>query len=162
MTATDQLTVHACPPAGVSSTTFSFERDGRVLGHAVRRTLDDGRVVWHVTDGEAPPFVVEPGPAVAPRSWLLTRPDGAPFARIDLTAEAPLELEVVDAEAHVVRLLPDGELVDPDGDVHLGTIDLTDAGPAVPDGVVLELPSGGDPALRAALLTIPLCLLPRP
>jgi hypothetical protein len=156
---THQLLVRARLPAGVSTATFSFERDDVVLGHAVRRARADGLIVWHVTDGEAPPFVVEVACNEGSASWLLSRPDGAPFARITVTGERPLDLEVLDTHEHLVRVDDDGTLSDHDG-TRLGHVDLAGADRGDPDGITLELPTGGDPTLRAALLTIPLCVVP--
>jgi hypothetical protein len=156
---TDQLTVHARRPAGVSTATFSFERGGVVVGHAVRRRFPAGRQVWHVTDQHAPPFVAELQPTEPP-GWLLSRPDGAPFARIVVASRQPLDLEVLDGDHHLLRVQPDGTLTGvPDGE-RLGRLELP--GPAIdgPDGAVLELPAQACATLRAALLTLPLCLAP--
>jgi hypothetical protein len=156
---THQLRVRARLTAGVSTATFSFEREGVVVGHAVRRIRHDGAVIWYVTDQEAPPFVVEVATAARTRSWLLSRPDGAPFARIAVAAERPLDLEVLEVREHHVRVSDDGTLSADDG-TRLGRIDLDAAAAGDPAGTALELPTGGDPTLRAALLTIPLCVVP--
>jgi hypothetical protein len=159
MPATDQLTVHARRPAGVSTATFSFERRGVVVGHAVRRTFPGGRQVWHVTDQHAPPFVAELQPTEPP-GWLLSRPDGAPFARIVVVSRRPLDLEVLDGDHHLLRVHRDGSLTGVPHGQRLGRLELP--GPAIdgPDGAVLELPASAGPTLRATLLTLPLCLAP--
>jgi hypothetical protein len=159
MPRTDRLTVHARLPAGVSTATFSFERSGVVVGHAVRRSFRQGRVVWHVTDQHAPPFVAELQPTEPP-GWLLSRPDGAPFARIVVTSRQPLDLEVLAGDHRLLRVEADGILAGiPDGE-RIGRLELP--GPALdgPDGAVLELPRQASHTLRAALLTLPLCLAP--
>jgi hypothetical protein len=157
MPATDLLTVHGRHPAGVSTATFSFDRGGEVIGHAVRRQFEGGRVLWHVTDRVVPPFVIEQQGSTA-GAWLLTRPDGAPFARIVVASTRPLEVEVLDGKRHLVRVHPDGTLAEPESGARLGRIDLSAASDGGPVGTVLELPVDTDPALRAALLTLPLCL----
>jgi hypothetical protein len=159
MPATDQLTVHARRPAGVSTATFSFERRGEVVGHAVRRLFPGGRQVWHVTDQHAPPFVAELQPTEPP-GWLLSRPDGAPFARIVVASRQPLDLDVLDGAHHLLRVQPDGTLTGvPDG-APIGRLQLPGTAIDGPDGAVLELPAEASPTLRATLLTLPLCLAP--
>jgi hypothetical protein len=154
---TDQLTVHARRPAGVSTATFSFERGDVVVGHAVRRRFPGGRQVWHVTDQQAPPFVAELQPTEPP-GWLLSRPDGAPFARIVVASRHPLDLEVLDGAHTLLRVQPDGSLTGvPDG-APIGRLELPGSAVDGPDGAVLELPARASPSLRAALLTLPLCL----
>jgi hypothetical protein len=159
MPATELLTVHGRHPAGVSTATFSFARGGEVIGHAVRRRFAGDRVLWHVTDRAVPPFVIEQQGATS-GGWLLTRPDGAPFARIVVASTRPLEVEVLDGEHHLVRVHPDGTLARPESRARLGRIDLSAASGGGPDGTVIELPIDTDPVLRAALLTLPLCLSP--
>jgi hypothetical protein len=157
MRSPDLVTVHARHPAGVSTATFSFERDGGVIGHAVQRPSDGDRVLWHVTDRVAPPFVVEQL-ATDPAAWLLTRPDGAPFARIVVTSTRPLDVVVLDGQRHLVRVHRDGTLTEPRAGTRLGRIDLSTATDGDPAGTRLELPVDTDPVLRAALLTLPFCL----
>jgi hypothetical protein len=91
-------------------------------------------------------------------SWLLTRPDGAPFARIDLLRRHPLDVNILDGTRHLVRIQPDGTFRDVDDGQPLGRI-LLDDDPGA-GGTELELPAEGDPVLRASLLTLPLCVLP--
>jgi hypothetical protein len=159
MPATDQLIVHARRPAGVSTATFSFERQGMVVGHAVRRLFPGGRQVWHVTDQHAPPFVAELQPT-EPAGWLLSRPDGAPFARIVVASREPLDLEVLDGAHTLLRVQPDGSLTGVPHGEPIGRLELPGSATDGPDGAVLELPEQVGPSLRAALLTLPLCLAP--
>jgi hypothetical protein len=157
---TERLHVRARRPAGVSTLTFSFEREGSVLGHAVLRRRHRGeRDRWFVTDREAPPFVVEDTVVEGHRTWLLARPDGAPFGRIEVVRRRPLDVAVLDGTDHLVRVTPDGTLRAPDDGSRLGRISLPDE-PDQADGAILELPTGIPATLRAALLTLPLCVLP--
>jgi hypothetical protein len=156
---TQHLRLRARHPAGVASATFAYERDGVVLGHAVLRRGHDGRVVWHVTDSEAPPFVVEELPGSDAPGWLLTRPDGLPFARILVAGPDPLDLRILDCSQQLVHVDPDGTLTSGASDP-LGRIEVLCSPPSSPDAVSIEIPVGVDPAVRAAMLTLPLCLLP--
>jgi hypothetical protein len=155
----EHLQLRARHPAGVASATYAYERAGVVLGHAVRRRRPDGRVVWHVTDREAPPFLVEelPGPDVP--GWLLTRPDGVPFARILVAGPGPFDLRVLGCSQQLVHVASDGSLTSGQSG-QLGRIETAPSASSSPDGASIEVPVGCDPAVRAAVLTLPLCLLP--
>jgi hypothetical protein len=157
---TARLRLHPRLTAGVSTATFARESDGVVLGHAVRRCRADGRTVWHVTDDRTPPFVVEQQRSDAGPGWLLTRPDGVPFARIAVASSEPLDLTVIDGGVRVLRLHADGTLSAGGHGDRLGRLDLEAAVSGDVGGAVLELPTGADHTLRAAFLTIPLCVLP--
>jgi hypothetical protein len=157
---TSRLRLHPRLSAGVSTATFAREDGGAVLGHAVRRCRGDGRTVWHVTDHATPPFVVEQRRADAGPGWLLSRPDGVPFARIEVASSDPLDLTVLDGGVRVLHLDPDGTFSAGADRDPLGRVDLEAAVCGDTRGTVLELPSDADPVLRAALLTIPLCILP--
>jgi hypothetical protein len=157
---TARLRLHPRLTAGVSTATFARESDGVVLGHAVRRCRRDGRTVWHVTDHRTPPFVVEQQRSDAGPGWLLTRPDGVPFARIAVARGEPLDLTVLDGGVRVLHLHEDGTLSAGVDGHRLGRIDLAAAVSGDAGGAVLELPAGAGHTLRAAFLTIPLCVLP--
>jgi hypothetical protein len=157
---TERIHVRARRPAGVSMLTLAFERGADVLGHAVLRRRHRGQLDrWFVTDREAPPFVVEDTTVENRRTWLLARPDGAPFGRIEVVNRRPLDVAVLDGTQHLVRLSPDGTLTAPRDGTRLGRITFP-AQPDEVDGTVLELPTGVPNTLRAALLTLPLCILP--
>jgi hypothetical protein len=160
MPATERLTIHARrTPAGGIAPALAFLAGGEVLGHAVLQHREtDGPPRWYVTDRDAPPFAVEDTVVEGRRTWLLSRLDGGPFARIEVAGERPLDVVVLDGTDHLVRVEEDGTLRHADGG-RLGRVERP-LDLEAPDGATLELPVGGDPVLRAALLTLPLCVLP--
>jgi hypothetical protein len=156
---TQRLRLRARHPAGVASAVYAYELAGAVLGHAVQRSGHDGRLVWHVTDSEAPPFLVEELPDRDTPGWLLTRPDGVPFARILVAGPGPLDLRVLDCSQQLLHVDTDGTLTS-GASTPIGRIEVPTPTSWSADSVPIEVPVGGDPALRAAVLTLPLCLLP--
>jgi hypothetical protein len=153
----ERLRLRARRVAGVASATYAYEREGVVLGHAVLRRGPAGRCVWHVTDSEAPPFVVEELPGTDAPGWLLTRPDGVPFARILVVGPGPLDLCVLDCSQQLVHVDADGTLTS-EGSDRLGRIEVAPTSSSLGTASI-EAPVGVDPALRASVLTLPLCLL---
>jgi hypothetical protein len=155
---TDRLRLRARHPAGVSTATFAIERAGAVLGHAVLRERGGGHPMWHVTDGEAPPFLIE-ATDVHHREWILMRTDGAPFGRVAPGDRPSLDLVVVAGNDETILLGPEGALTSARDGCRLGRVELTGPHPATPDGAALELRASTRPTVRASLLSVPLCLL---
>jgi hypothetical protein len=155
----EHLRLRARHPAGVASATYEYDRAGVVIGHAVLRRGHDGRLVWHVTDSEAPPFVVEELPGSDAPGWLLTRTDGLPFARILVAGPRPLDLRILGCSQQLVHVDPDGTLTSGASDP-VGRIEVPSSLSSAPDAVSIEVPLDVAPAVRAAMLTLPLCLLP--
>jgi hypothetical protein len=155
---TDRLRLRARHPAGVSTATFAIERAGSVLGHAVLRERNGGRWMWHVTDGEAPPFLIE-ATDVHHDEWILMRTDGAPFGRVAPGDQPSLDLMVVAGNDETILLGPGGVLTSARDGGRLGRVELTGPHPETPDGADLQLRARTLPTVRASLLSVPLCLL---
>lgn len=145
------LWYHAEPSLPTAQTVWAELPDGRPFARFHRRTTDDGRPRWHWTGGGLPDFALEA--EAAPASFLITDPNGVPFARIRQRGLLWPRLAAFDAhhERFVVEL--DGRILAAD-DTHepLGRMDLRDPGEAWVELLAVE-----DPLLRTLLAAVPLC-----
>lgn len=142
---------HAEPSLLTAETVWAELPDGRPFARFHRRTTDDGRPRWHWTGGGLPDFAVEA--EAAPASFLITDPNGVPFARIRQRGLLWPRLAAFDAhhERFVVEL--DGRIVAAsDAREPLGSLDLRG-----PGEVWVELLAVEDPLLRTLLAAAPLC-----
>jgi hypothetical protein len=123
--------------------------DGRPVARAERSRSEDGRLGWAFRGGGVPDFVIEDEGDLD--SFLVTRPDLAPFGRIQRLGRLRPRLEATDADGRQLVVEADGRVFDR-ADRELGHIRLTG-----PGEVHARLPALASPTRRSLVLAAPIC-----